>query len=749
MSERKNQFRFFREETANTEVKSEENIYDVNRLLSDEFNDSDKEFIKKAYDFAQNSHKDQKRKSGEPYFVHVFETSLILKELKMCFITIASGLLHDTIEDVKNVTTETIKNKFGSEVARIVHGVTKIGHLKYTSQKERFNENLRKMILSMAKDIRVVIVKLADRLHNMRTLNYVPEEKQKRIAIETREIYAPLANRLGMYSIKSELEDLSMRYLEPKIYRELAQKVNKKKAERLKLVKEISHHLEKSLKEENIKNFLITGRSKHFYSIYRKIRKGYSFDEIYDLSAIRIVTKTVSDCYKILGVVHAMWSNLPHRFKDYIGAPKENGYQSLHTTVMSHTGELIEIQIRTQKMHEIAEEGIAAHWKYKEEYKGDGKELNYIEKNLRWIRRIKNWAQEMRSQKEDFVEDLKIDILGDQILCFTPMGKVVDLPRDATPVDFAFSIHTEIGKKCSGAKITRDNVKKIIPLSSVLQNFDVVEILTKTNGHPGKDWLKFVKTNRAKNKIKQWIRSTQYKENYERGKDIFIRALKDLSVPIDSTEAKELQKLLIKNRGGGDSEESLFVDLGFQRITGKELAKRIRLYSESLTKKKKSKKIKKNRFEEIVNIKGMKNVPVKMAKCCNPIIGDDIYGFITKLKGVSIHKSSCRNFLRLKQETEKNNETNRIVKAYWKQNNSMKPIRINIIMQNNDRALTEIYDKLRLNDVTVISVNTHNINNRKKRVELEIRNSLEADFSRKYLRILKGIKYVIKANLVS
>lgn len=737
--------------------KLDEQKYRVDKLFNPNFTHDEKLLILKAYAFASASHEGVSRSSGEPYFSHPYDVALLLSELNMDAVSVACGLLHDTVEDVEDVTTKTIREIFGNEVAVIVNGVTKITHLHEEDKELKLNENLRKMILFMAKDIRVVIVKLADRLHNMRTLNFVREEKQKRVSRETREIYAPLANRLGMHKIKSELEDLSMRYLEPEAYRELANKINMKKDDRVVELDRLKEYLEKELEKRGIKNFLVYGRTKHFYSIYRKLSKGHSFEEIHDLSALRVITKDAGSCYIVLGAIHEIWQNIPNRFKDYIGKPKDNGYQSLHTTVITHTGKLIEVQIRTRKMHEIAEEGIAAHWRYKENIKkAEEDKTKYIEEKLGWIRKIKDWASEMNVQRDDFVEGFKMDILGDQILCFTPNGEVLELPAGSTPVDFAYNIHTEVGEQCNGAKVTRDDVTRIIPLNSELQNFDVVEIITKKNSHPGKDWLSFVKTGRARTKIKQYFKSAHYQQNHEKGKEILIKSLKNNGLSMEDEEAKRIIKLLMRGSGGITSEDAIYADIGFSNITESELTHRIKQYIEAEIKRKeklaKKKKNKKNNKKDTTSgskilIEGMKNIPIKYAKCCNPLPGDDVYGYITRVHGISIHKSNCPNFLRLKAESDELGEADRIIKVNWKESDITKPLRVKIIAQDNEMLITEIYDKLRGSGATIININTTKISNNKKKVELVMRGTDSTDEKQKYLRLLRSIKYIQKANI--
>ncbi len=728
----------------------------MDELLSDDYSIDDKNLIIKAYAFASNAHSGVNRTSGDPYFSHVYEVAHLLRKMNMDAVSIASALLHDTIEDVEEVTTETIKMEFGSEVAKIVYGVTKISKInKDQSRAENFNENLRKMILFTAKDIRVVIIKMADRLHNMRTLSYCPEDKQKRIALETREIYSPLANRLGLYNIKSEMEDLTMKYIEPDTYNYIEKHVIMKHKERDKLVFYLSDYLKKILREKEVKFKDITGRSKHYYSIYRKMKNGYNFDEIYDLTAVRVITEDISQCYIVLGVVHNIWTAVPDRFKDYISNPKENGYQSLHTTVVTHTGKLAEIQIRTQKMHEVAEEGIAAHWKYKENIKDNDKQVKYIEENLRWVRRIKNWAQEMRNRKEGFVEELKTDILEDQILCYTPTGEVFDLPKDATPIDFAYHIHTDIGDKCSAARVTRNDATKLLPLSAPLQSFDIVEIITNNRAHPAFDWLQIVKTSRAKNKIKQWFRSHQYRDKLDKGRDLFIQVLKNLDIPSESPMKDKIIQQYIKVQGRVAEEEGVMADIGFSEISDTDLTKKIKQYIEIINKEEQQ-ILDDNIIEDIfqtedniVMVDGMSDIPIKMAKCCEPVLGDNISGFVTRLSGVSIHKSNCKNFIKLKKNAKANGEESRIVKASWRITDISQPVRAELITIDDDNTIHGISEIIRRNKATIIKINTYKLTYNRNKMVLVIRTVKTNKYQKaKIIKLLRESKYVLKANII-
>lgn len=731
--------------------------YALNLLLSNDFSIDERDLIIRAYAFASYAHSGVKRTSGEPYFSHVYEVARILKDMDMDAVTVACGLLHDTIEDVNEVTTETIKMEFGSEVAKIVYGVTKISNINYQSRAERFNENLRKMILFTAKDIRVVIIKIADRLHNMRTLSYCPENKQRRIALETREIYAPMANRLGMYKIKSEMEDLTMKHLESKTYDYIDKHVRMKRTERDKYLNNLIHYLKSILKDKQVSYNFITGRSKHIYSIYRKMKKGYHFNEIYDLTAIRVITEDITQCYTVLGVVHNVWTAVPDRFKDYISNPKENGYQSLHTTVVTHIGKLAEIQIRTEKMHQIAEEGIAAHWKYKENINGNESQLKYIEDNLRWIRRIKNWAQEMKNRKQNFVEELKADILEDQILCYTPTGEVIDLPKGSTAIDFAYHIHSDIGNKCIAARITRDDATKLIPLHAPLKSFDIVEIITNNRAHPGSDWLKSVKTSRAKNKIKQWFRSHQYRDKLDRGRDLFIHVLKSLGIPSDSPMKDNLVQHYLKVQGSIIDEEGIYADVGFSGINETDLTKKIKQYIEIINKAEDDQNdLEKQVLEDftqkddnIIMVEGMSNIPVKIAKCCEPVLGDKIAGFVTRLNGISIHKSNCKNFLKLKEQAIEKEQESRIVKANWRIADISKPIRAELITLEDDQTISSIYDIVKRSHATIIRMNTYKLAQNRTKILLVIRTVKTNKYQKsKLFKLLNSSRYVLKVNVL-
>ncbi|NLM05019.1 MAG: bifunctional (p)ppGpp synthetase/guanosine-3',5'-bis(diphosphate) 3'-pyrophosphohydrolase [Clostridiales bacterium] len=627
---------------------------------------SDIELIIKAYNFAEIAHEGQFRRSGEKYFIHPVQVALILAELRMDSTTIIAGLLHDVIEDTE-YDYEFIVKEFGKEIAELVDGVTKLTRLTFESKEERQAENLRKMFIAMAKDIRVILIKLADRLHNMRTLNYQTDEKRREKALETLEIYAPIAHRLGISRIKWELEDLCLRYIDPEGYYDLVQKVAQKREDREKFINKVIGMLKEKLEDFHIKNE-ISGRPKHFYSIYKKmIHQNKLFDEIFDFLAVRIIVDTVKDCYGVLGVVHTMWKPLPGRFKDYVAMPKPNMYQSLHTTVIGPEGEPFEIQIRTWEMHRIAGYGIAAHWKYKEN-KTTTTRLEEDEK-LAWLRQMLEWEKETKDPKE-FMEALKIDLFTNEVFVFTPKGKVINLPAGSTPIDFAYKIHSDVGNKCVGAKIDG----RIVPLDTKLKNGNIVEILTSSNSNgPSRDWLKIVKSSQAKTKIRQWFKKERREENIIRGRDLLEKELKRQGInPVIVLQTKPLTQ--VAKKLSLNTDEDLYAVLGYGGITFAQIMPKIRAYirqenlevkeipekeiadiSKPITEHKK----KKEKLNQGVRVKGIDNIMVRFARCCNPVPGDEIVGYITRGRGVSIHRSDCPNML---QNTE---VSERFIEVEW------------------------------------------------------------------------------------
>ena len=630
----------------------------------------DLDIVNKAFNLAYEAHKEQKRESGEPYIIHPIDVAVILAELGMDTSTIVAGLLHDVIEDT-DYTYDDIKNIFSEEVANLVSGVTKITKMEYKSKEEQQADNFRKMLLAMASDIRVIIIKLADRLHNMRTLKYMPKEKQKRISKETLDIYAPLAHRLGISKVKWELEDLCFRYLHEEEYYDLVHQISEKRVERETYIAQIIKDLYSKLEEAEIDSD-IDGRPKHFYSIYRKmVTKNKSIEQIFDLTAIRILVNSVKDCYEVLGIVHTIYKPIPGRFKDYIAMPKPNIYQSLHTTVIGPQGKTFEIQIRTFEMHKTAEYGIAAHWKYKEGDTSDTKGKSF-ENKLVWLRDMLEWQKET-SDAEEFMEGFKINLFTDEIFLFTPKGVVIDLPNGATPIDFAYRIHTDIGNKCIGAKVNG----KIVPLDYKLKTGQIVEILTSNSSKgPNMDWLSIAKSNQAKSKIKAWFKKAKKEENINKGKEVFEKELKKQSVHyVDIAKGESYDKFI--KRYNINCMDDLYALVGLGAIVASSFIAKLK--EENLSKDEKDKNLNKAIEENIsknekkkkytsygVTVKGENNLMVRFAKCCNPVPGDDILGYITKGRGVSIHRKDCGNLNNLIKE-----DPQKVVDVSWGTSNGV------------------------------------------------------------------------------
>lgn len=666
----------------------------------------DVELIIEAYNFAENAHEGQYRKSGEKYFIHPVEVAKILIELKMDSSTIAAGLLHDVIEDT-DYTYEYISNKFGEEVAMLVEGVTKLTRFSFNSREERQAENLRKMFIAMAKDIRVILIKLADRLHNMRTLKYQSEYKKKEKAQETLEIYAPIAHRLGISRIKWELEDICLRYIDEEGYYDLVEKVSIKRKDREVLINNVIKSIEEKLEDFDI-NSEINGRPKHFYSIYKKmINQNKTFEEIFDFLAVRVIVDNVKDCYGVLGVIHTMWKPIPGRFKDYIAMPKPNMYQSLHTTVICDTGEPLEIQIRTWDMHRIAEYGIAAHWKYKE-----SKETSEdIENKLSWLGQMLEWEKETKDPQE-FMEALKVDLFTNEVYTFTPKGRVINLPIGSTPIDFAYKIHSDIGNNCVGAKV--DN--RIVPLDYKLKNGNIVEILTSSNSNgPSRDWLNIVKSSQAKTKIKQWFKKERKEENIEKGKFSLDKALKKERINSDKIFKNKVLDPII-DKLGYKYIEDLYAAIGYGGVTINQVLSKIKEQieqdKEDYTLKtseveqipdkhiKPQKPHEKKKVSEGVNVKGADNILIRFAKCCNPVPGDEIVGYVTRGRGVSIHRTDCSTI----SETPETKD--RFIEVEWDANKT-RDFQVEIEVEATDRKglLTEITLLLSESKITVISLN--------------------------------------------
>jgi GTP pyrophosphokinase len=650
---------------------------------------SDLEQLRKAFFFSLKAHQNQLRKSGEPYFEHCYQTAMILSELKMDITTICGGLLHDVVEDT-GITIEEVKEKFGETVATLIDGVTKIGELKFNSVEEEQAENFRKMLLSMVKDIRVILIKFADRLHNMRTIEFLPEKKRNRIALETKDVYAPLAHRLGIAKIKWELEDLSLKVLDAKAYTELMSKVSAKREERESYIEKMTGPIKKELAKNGI-NAIIKGRPKNFYSIYNKmLKRAKPFEEIYDLFAIRILVEKVEHCYFALGIVHTVYTPVHERFKDYIATPKSNGYQSLHTTVIGPAGKMVEIQIRTHEMHRTAEEGIAAHWRYKE----DKETEDELDKHLLWLRQLVDRQQEM-SDPGEFLESLKIDLFQDEVFVFTPKGDLFKLPKGSTSVDFAFAIHSDIGFHCIGAKVNG----KIVPLDTELKSGNVVEIITSANQKPHTDWLKFVKTSKARHHIRKWLKEVQFEQSVKLGEEIIEKNLKKLNLPKNDEEIlNAAQSLNFKDT------KQLYAALGRGEMTVQTVIRKIFPEAKEPEEKKNSflsKFIKQASGSSGISIQGTTdNMMISFGKCCQPVPGDQIVGFVTKGKGLAIHRTDCKNALRLMQFPERH------VEVKWDVEKDKKfLVRIKLVGEDRINFLRDVSQSIALSETNVISVN--------------------------------------------
>lgn len=699
---------------------------------------ADLELIIKAYHFAQASHEGQLRNSGEKFFIHPFNVAMNLADLNMDTATIIAGLLHDTIEDTE-ITHEQIAEKFGIEIADLVEGVTKLKKLQYKTKQENQAENLRKMVLAMAKDIRVIIVKLADRIHNMRTLEYMRDEKRREKALETLEIYAPLAHRLGISKIKWELEDLSLRYLDPQNYYDLVEKVSKRRQEREEYIKSIIKTLEEKLDKVNIKSD-ISGRPKNFYSIYKKmVHQNKAFEQIFDLTAIRVLVDDIKDCYEVLGIVHSLWKPIPGRFKDYIAMPKPNMYQSIHTTVIGPKGETFEVQIRTWEMHKTAEYGIAAHWKYKE---GSTKADNFDEK-LTWLRQLLEWQSDLNDPR-DFMETLKIDFFTDEVFVFTPKGDVINLPEGSTPIDFAYRVHSEVGDKCVGAKVDG----RIVPLNYRLQNGNIVEIVTsKSSIGPSRDWLKIVKSTQAKNKIRQFFKIKERDVNIIRGKEMLEKESKRLGYKPSELLKEEWIKSII-SKMSISSIEDLYSALGYGSISLSQVVPKLKvIYNkendtedekilvESQSKQNQKKKTT-NKFSQGVKVKGVDNIKIRFARCCNPVPGDEIIGFITKGRGVAIHRTDCPNL-------SGSEDTERFIEVNWdNEKQSAYPAEIQIRANDRFGLLSEITQRITDSDIGLMGLNARTDKDKIAIVNLTLEIK-DIDDLRQLMRKIKKIESII------
>jgi len=725
-------------------------------------NNVDKDFVIKAYNFALKAHENQKRESGEPYINHPVDVACILAEMGMDTSTITAGILHDVIEDT-NFSYEDITNLFSKEVADLVEGVTKLEKIAYKTKEEQQADNVRKMLLAMAKDIRVIIIKLADRLHNIRTLKYKAVQKQKQIAKETLDIYAPLAHRLGMSKIKWELEDLSFRYLKPEEYYSLVDAISEKRVEREEYIKKILQELNDNLSKAGIESD-IDGRPKHFYSIYRKmVNKSKTIDQIFDLTAVRVLVNTVKDCYAALGIVHTMYKPMPGRFKDYIAMPKPNMYQSLHSTVIGPEGKPFEIQIRTHDMHKTAEYGIAAHWKYKEGIvetpQAPNKEEENSDTKLTWIREMLDWQRETPNA-EEFMENFKIDLFSDEVFVFTPNGKVINLPYNATPVDFAYKIHTDVGNKCVGAKING----KIVPLDYKLKTGEIVEILTTALPKgPNIEWLTYVTSNQAKSKIRAWFKKAKRDENIAKGKEMLEKEAKKREVNFGEMAKGEMLDIILKkynmnsivdiyaNVGIGSVTASMIVDR-FKDIYDKAKKDSNKVSNEEILKDIKDQINKENRNKNEngasgklgITVKGVSDVLVRFAKCCNPVPGDAIIGYITKGRGVSVHRTDCSNMNNLIKE-----DSSRIIEVNWgKAKNESYIAELEIRGDDRQGLLADVVEVITAMNISMDSINAKTSKNNCAfvNVKMKIQDVEHLAILMKKIKKLKGITDVYRTN---
>ena len=692
---------------------------------------ADTDLLRKAYVFSAKVHLGQVRLSGEPYLNHPLEVAGILTQLRLDVASVATGLLHDTVEDTLTSLKE-VRENFGEEIAQLVDGVTKISQISLQSSEDGQAENFRKMILAMVKDIRVILVKLADRLHNMRTLKYHSPEKQAEIAQETLDIYAPLANRLGIDWIKSELQDLAFQYLHPDIYEEIRRKIAKKEKERLRYVDEVKRTLMKRLYENHIEGE-VTGRLKQIYSIYLKMKgQNIDFDQVYDITAFRVVVHTIKDCYDVLGIIHSIWKPIPGKFKDYIGLPKENMYQALHTSVIGPYGERIEIQIRTHEMHEIAEEGIAAHWKYKE-----GKALGEVDdKRFTWLRQLLEWQRDLKDDAE-FIESVKVDLFPHEVYVFTPKGAVKQFPVGATPVDFAYSVHSDVGNHCSGAKVNG----KIVPLRYELRSGDTVEIMTSPNQKPSKDWLKLVKTSRAKTKIRQWFTNEEREKSINLGKEILEKEFRKFSLQ-QTKLIKSGDLARVASEFSFQGVDDLIAAVGYGKVTANQIIGKI-LPQERLEQQREEQEEGrlKHLFKKITRgpkdallIKGIDNVMVRYAGCCNPLPGDKVVGFITRGRGVTIHAADCQNAM--------DDDPNRKVEVEWDSTKEYSyPVRIRIYSDDKKGLLAEISTSISSNEANITNARVDTTEEKKavSTFEMEIR---DLNHLKKVIKALEKIKGV-------
>jgi len=714
------------------------NIQELRRRVEAYYPEADFNLLEKAYYFAEKAHAGQKRSSGEEYIIHPLNVAATLIKLRMDLDCIISGLLHDVVEDCE-ITPEQIESEFGVAIALIVVGLTKISKIKFKTKQESQAENFRKMVVAMAKDIRVIIVKLADRMHNMRTLQYINDEKQKAIAQETLDIYVPLASRLGIHSVKAELEDLCLRFLKPEIYYRLAEKVAMKKSERETYIREVVDVILDKLNEYDVKA-IVKGRPKHFYSIYKKmISRGVDFDQIQDVLAFRLIVNNITECYKVLGIIHSSWTPIPGRFKDYIAIPKVNNYQSLHTTIIGPMAERIEIQIRTNEMDEVAETGVAAHWKYKEGLAGGAPRLDWVQELLEFNQNLEN---------NEFMDVVKNDLDLGGVFVFTPQGDVRELRHGATPLDFAYAVHTEVGHHCVGAKVNG----KIVPLRYTLKSGDTIEILTSKTQTPSKDWINIVKSTRAKSKIKQWLLKIEREDNKELGKEILEKAFRVVGTSLKAIKKSGdlesvLRELSISN------EDELFILTGDGKFSPKQIVALLPSFAQAAEEKNEkieeienySQKLatnikKKSSKDNAVIVDGLDDLMVRLARCCNPIPGDPIVGYVTRGRGITVHTSGCNRV--------DAGDLGRKIKVEWNSEFTFKhPVNVRVITHDRPGILSHISKSITNGGINIRSALAKSLPDRKGSFIFEIE---VKDYSEllKAISCIESLEEVISVNRV-
>lgn len=689
--------------------------------------------IRDAYNYATKAHEGQLRKSGEPFFEHPLKVALTLAELQLDTSSLAAALLHDVPEDCGVPITE-IEKKFGTEIARLVDGVTKLSKLTLNTQGEfthrpgaaqKQAENLRKMLVAMSEDLRVVFIKLADRLHNMQTLEFLSSEKRRSIAQETIEVYAPLAHRLGIWELKWQLEDLSFRYLEPRKYHQIARLLNSRRIEREIFINEVIQTLRQAFERAGLDGE-VSGRPKHIYSIHQKMETyatlGKDFDDIHDLLAIRVLVKSISDCYSALGIVHNLWHPLPDQFDDYIANPKANGYQSLHTTVLCQGVTPLEVQIRTHDMHRIAEYGVASHWRYKE---GEKKDMRF-EERVGWLRQLVEWHREL-SGAEEFLESVKTDIFNDQVFAYTPKGEIKDLPSGATPIDFAYRVHTDLGHRCAGAKVNG----RLVPLNYQLKNGDVVEIIAaKGDRGPSRDWLNpvlgYVKTSQARGRIRQWFKKLERTENIERGREALDKSMRQLGIPF--VEREKLSKLFKY-----DNLDDFYASIGYGDITTHQIALKLAAQQQP----KVTEVAPPKQATSAVTVRGVSNLLTQLAHCCNPVPGDKIVGYITRNRGVTVHRQDCHNVV---NEDEKD----RLIPVEWGETTSLYPVQIQVQAQDRVGLMRDITTLVADEKINIVGVNLSSNTDGTIAISISLETSNLAQLSRLLVKI-EGIRGVINA----